>query len=102
MKKNEDEVLEIIKKTVAQAETMLKMSNGQAWMQQEHLSIFCVNACEVAIKNGATTINIPDTVGYAIPREFNNLIKTLREKVPGADEVIFSTPVGPWPSWPIL
>ena len=52
---------------------------------------FLCKCCEVAIKNGATTINIPDTVGYAIPHEFNNLIKTLREKVPGADEVIFST-----------
>ncbi|WP_375176097.1 2-isopropylmalate synthase [Pseudooceanicola sp.] len=46
---------------------------------------------EIAIKAGATTINIPDTVGYTAPRESADLIRMLIEKVPGADEVIFST-----------
>jgi len=43
-----------------------------------------------AIKAGATTINIPDTVGYAVPEEYFALIRMLIETVPGADEVIFS------------
>ncbi len=40
---------------------------------------------EVAIKAGATTINIPDTVGYTAPRESAALIRMLMERVPGAD-----------------
>ncbi len=46
---------------------------------------------EIAIKAGATTINIPDTVGYTAPRESADLIRMLLEKVPGADRVIFAT-----------
>ena len=46
---------------------------------------------EIAIKAGATTINIPDTVGYTAPRESAALIKMLLERVPGADTIIFAT-----------
>ena len=46
---------------------------------------------EIAIRCGATTINIPDTVGYTAPRESADLIRMLIERVPGADEVIFAT-----------
>ncbi|WP_417720660.1 2-isopropylmalate synthase [Salipiger sp.] len=46
---------------------------------------------EIAIKAGATTINIPDTVGYTAPRESAELIRRLIETIPGADEVIFAT-----------
>ncbi|WP_137699746.1 2-isopropylmalate synthase [Marimonas lutisalis] len=46
---------------------------------------------EIAIKAGATTINIPDTVGYTAPEESANLIRRLIETVPGADEVVFAT-----------
>ena len=44
-----------------------------------------------AIKAGATTLNIPDTVGYTTPEEFGWLIKYLIENTPGADKVIWST-----------
>jgi len=46
---------------------------------------------EIAIKAGATTINIPDTVGYTAPRESADLIARLIATVPGAEEVIFAT-----------
>ena len=46
---------------------------------------------EIAIKAGATTINIPDTVGYTAPRESADLIRRLIETVPGADDVVFAT-----------
>ncbi|MGO4907603.1 2-isopropylmalate synthase [Pseudorhodobacter sp. W20_MBD10_FR17] len=46
---------------------------------------------EIAIKAGATTINIPDTVGYTAPRESAALIRMLLERVPGADNIIFAT-----------
>ncbi len=52
---------------------------------------FLCRCVEAAIKAGATTINIPDTVGYTVPEEYFELIKMLRERVPGADEIILST-----------
>lgn len=51
---------------------------------------FLARVCEAAIAEGATTINIPDTVGYAIPELYGNFIKTLREKVPNSDKAIWS------------
>lgn len=46
---------------------------------------------EIAIKAGATTINIPDTVGYTAPSESADIIRMLLDRVPGADTVIFAT-----------
>ncbi len=46
---------------------------------------------EIAIKAGAATINIPDTVGYTYPFESSKLIAMLLERVPGADTIIFAT-----------
>ena len=46
---------------------------------------------EIAIKAGASTINIPDTVGYTAPRESAALIAMLLTRVPGADDIIFAT-----------
>jgi 2-isopropylmalate synthase len=46
---------------------------------------------EIAIKAGATTINIPDTVGYTAPSESADLIAMLLERVPGADTITFAT-----------
>ncbi len=45
---------------------------------------------EAVIKAGATTLNIPDTVGYAVPEEFGALIRRLRENVKGIDKVVIS------------
>jgi 2-isopropylmalate synthase len=44
-----------------------------------------------AIAAGATTINLPDTVGYATPEDYAAMFRTVRERVPGADRVILST-----------
>jgi 2-isopropylmalate synthase len=51
---------------------------------------FLCKCVEAAIKAGATTINIPDTVGYAVPEEYFNLIKSVREQVPNSDKAVFS------------
>lgn len=51
---------------------------------------FLCRIIEAAINAGARTINIPDTVGYAIPEEFGATIKTLIERIPNADKAIFS------------
>ena len=45
---------------------------------------------EAVIKEGATTINVPDTVGYAVPELYGNFIKTLRERVPNSNKAIWS------------
>jgi 2-isopropylmalate synthase len=45
----------------------------------------------VAIEAGATTINMPDTVGYSVPSEYGAMFRAVRERVPGADKVIFSS-----------
>ena len=52
---------------------------------------FLCRCVEAAIKAGATTINIPDTVGYALPEDIERIFTMLRERVPGADRVVFST-----------
>ncbi|UWQ96471.1 2-isopropylmalate synthase [Rhodobacteraceae bacterium M385] len=52
---------------------------------------FLARTVEIAIRAGATTINIPDTVGYTAPEESADLIRRLIAEVPGADEVIFAT-----------
>ena len=51
---------------------------------------FLVQVLGEAIKAGATTLNIPDTVGYTTPEEFGRLIKYLRENTPDADKVTWS------------
>ncbi|MGI4745250.1 MAG: 2-isopropylmalate synthase [Janthinobacterium lividum] len=51
---------------------------------------FLCRCVEAAIKAGATTINIPDTVGYATPEDMAAIFTMLRERVPGADTVILS------------
>jgi 2-isopropylmalate synthase len=51
---------------------------------------FLCKTVEAAIKAGATTINIPDTVGYAVPDEFAAIFKMLLNRVPNADKAVFS------------
>jgi 2-isopropylmalate synthase len=51
---------------------------------------FLCRCVEAAINAGATTINIPDTVGYSVPEEYFALIRMLRERVPNADKARFS------------
>jgi 2-isopropylmalate synthase len=52
---------------------------------------FLCRCVEAAIAAGATTINIPDTVGYAVPEDMEKIFRMLRERVPGAERVVFST-----------
>jgi len=51
---------------------------------------FLCRCIEAAIKAGATTINIPDTVGYTVPEEYAALFKMVRERVPNSDKARFS------------
>ncbi len=51
---------------------------------------FLCRVLEAVIKEGATTINIPDTVGYAVPEQFGEMIRKLRERVPNSDKAVWS------------
>ena len=51
---------------------------------------FLCRILEAVIKAGATTLNIPDTVGYTMPEQFGKLIQTLRKRIPNSDKAIFS------------
>ena len=52
---------------------------------------FLCQVVEAVIAAGATTVNIPDTVGYSMPEEYGQLIRTLRDKVAGIERVTIST-----------
>jgi len=51
---------------------------------------FLCRILERVIQAGATTINIPDTVGYTLPDQFGGLIRALRERIPNADKAVWS------------
>jgi 2-isopropylmalate synthase len=93
-------------------EKKLRMSPEQV-LEQARLSVrFARNACpdvefspedgsrsdldflcrvlEAVIREGATTINIPDTVGYAVPQQFGEFIKKLRERIPNSGNAVWS------------
>jgi 2-isopropylmalate synthase len=51
---------------------------------------YLVKVCEVAIQAGATTLNLPDTVGYSLPDEYAAMFRMVLERVPGAKEIVLS------------
>ncbi|OGA28196.1 MAG: 2-isopropylmalate synthase [Betaproteobacteria bacterium RIFCSPLOWO2_12_FULL_67_28] len=51
---------------------------------------FLCRVLEAVIAEGATTINIPDTVGYAVPQQFGEFIRRLRERIPNSDRAVWS------------
>ena len=88
---NMDEMADKIHETVSHARNLcdkIQWSPMDATRTEED---YLCRVVEIAIKAGATTINIPDTVGYTAPRESAALIQMLLERVPGADEIIFAT-----------
>ncbi|MEJ1161614.1 2-isopropylmalate synthase [Prosthecomicrobium sp. N25] len=90
MNKSLDQVIEIIHTTVTQARGLVEDVEWSA-MDATRTPIDDLCRCiEAAIRCGATTINLPDTVGYATPDEYEAMFRQVIERVPGADRVIFS------------
>lgn len=84
-------VLEAVSRSVAHARNLcddIEWSAEDATRTERDFLRRCV---EAAIRAGAKTINIPDTVGYTYPSEYADIFRDLIENVPGADAVIFST-----------
>jgi 2-isopropylmalate synthase len=85
-----DEVLEQSRLAVRFARNLLDDVEFSAEDGSRSELDFLARVCEAVIKEGATTINIPDTVGYAVPELYGQFLKTLREKVPNSDKAIWS------------
>ena len=83
LKKSKEEVIRITARSVARAKRYTPNVEFSAMDATRSDVEFLSAVCEAAIRAGATTINIPDTVGYAIPSEFGALIRTLRQRVQG-------------------
>ncbi|MBM7066433.1 2-isopropylmalate synthase [Actibacterium sp. 188UL27-1] len=88
---NQDEMAERIHATVTHARNLCDNVQWSPMDATRTEDDYLCRVIEIAIKAGATTINIPDTVGYTAPRESADLIRLLIERVPGADEVVFAT-----------
>ncbi|MDO6481273.1 2-isopropylmalate synthase [Shimia thalassica] len=86
-----DEMADKIHETVSHARNLCENVQWSPMDATRTEWDYLCRVIEIAIKAGATTINIPDTVGYTAPVESADLIKRLIETVPGADEVIFAT-----------
>jgi 2-isopropylmalate synthase len=85
------EVVDLVTSSVSHARNLcgdVEWSAQDATRTERDVLRRCV---EAAIRAGATTINIPDTVGYSYPGEYAEIFRDLIENVPGADGVIFST-----------
>jgi len=90
LKKSKEEVIKIAARSVARAKRYTPNVEFSAMDATRSDIDFLSAVCEAAIQSGATTINIPDTVGYAIPSEFGELIRTLRQKAKGIEKVTMS------------
>jgi 2-isopropylmalate synthase len=89
----ENAVLEAIGASVTRARNYTGDVEWSAEDATRTVPDFLCKCVEVAIHSGATVINVPDTVGYSTPQEYFQIITMLRERVPDADKVIFSTHV---------
>ncbi|WP_276947342.1 2-isopropylmalate synthase, partial [Haematobacter massiliensis] len=87
----QDEMIDKIHATVSRARNHCEDVQWSPMDATRTERDYLCRVVETAIKAGATTINIPDTVGYTAPRESAELIRMLLERVPGADGVIFAT-----------
>lgn len=90
LKKSPDEVLEIISEMVSYAKSKCADIEFSAEDATRSEPAFLAKAVETAIRAGATTINIPDTVGYTTPTEMAELIRYLKANVSGIDGVTLS------------
>ena len=86
-----EEIIDLVTGSVTHARNLcddVEWSAQDATRTERDVLRRCV---EAAIRAGATTINIPDTVGYTYPSEYAEIFRDLIENVPGAERVVFST-----------
>ncbi|MCF1503388.1 2-isopropylmalate synthase [Afifella sp. H1R] len=90
LQKEPEQVLQLVTDSVARARNLV---DDVEWSAEDGTRTefdFLCRCVEAAIRSGAGTINIPDTVGYTTPDEYRDLFIRLREAVPNSDQAVFS------------
>jgi 2-isopropylmalate synthase len=90
LQKTPEEVLALVVSSVTRARNLVPDVEWSAEDGTRTEHDYLCRCVEAAIKAGATTINIPDTVGYTTPEEYRALFEMVRNRVPNADQAIFS------------
>ena len=90
LRKNREDVIQMARAAVAKARGYVSDVEFSPMDASRSDPEFLYQIVQAAIEEGATTINIPDTVGYAIPREFEALIRAVRANVPDIDKARIS------------
>ena len=88
---DEDQVIDAIHRSVSRARNLVEDVQWSAEDATRTDKDFLFKCVDMAINSGATTINIPDTVGYTTPEEYFEIISSLINNIPNADKVVFST-----------
>jgi 2-isopropylmalate synthase len=91
LRKTQDEVIRMLREMVAYGKQFVDEIEFSPMDASRSSEEFLFQVVEAAIEEGATIINIPDTMGYALPEEFGPLFSRLRKGVRGGDQVIYST-----------
>ena len=90
LRMNQEQLLHQVQATVTHARNLCPTVEFSAVDATRSDWDYLCRVFALAIKAGASTINIPDTVGYTLPHEYEALFRYLRERVPGMDSVIMS------------
>jgi 2-isopropylmalate synthase len=90
LKKSRQQVLELVRKMVKRAKSYVEDVEFSPMDASRAEPQFIYEVLEVAIESGATTVNIPDTVGYAIPDEFGGLIEGIKKNVRNINKAVIS------------
>ncbi len=91
LNKTPEEVIASIERSISRARNLCDNIEWSAEDATRSDPDFLARAIETAIKAGATTINLPDTVGYATPETYGAMFRDMIGRVPNADKAIFST-----------
>lgn len=90
LRKNRAEVIQIAREMVSYAKQFVERVEFSAMDASRSGTDFLIEMVEAVIAEGATIINLPDTVGYALPEDYGNLFRQIRSEARGADRVEFS------------
>jgi len=90
LRKNREDVIEMARNAVRHAKKYVSDIEFSPMDATRSDREFVYQILQAAIEEGATTVNIPDTVGYAIPEEFEDLIRSIAQNVPNIDQARIS------------
>jgi len=90
LKKSRDEVLKMSRETVARAKSYVDDVEFSPMDASRADPAYLYQILEAVIEAGATTVNIPDTVGYSTPQEFGSLIRGILDNVPNIGKAVVS------------